>query len=225
MRFLSTGLLILTDCIHTRCVLYSEDGRFLRESKFSDYLWGMHYDKKMEVLYLTLPEQKEIKMVDYNNFAEIKTFHTKFPVRGITNVNGKFYTIGANLLSIFNYDFELIDEDAVDDDSDDIASDKSGNIIYSCFKTSTVTKRNKENKIMFVYKHTALKAPFGIAVDPVGNIYACGHNSNNIHVISETGRTLRILHGFTRSQFIAFQENSYKFFVVEERGIKICELF
>lgn len=129
------------------------------------------------------------------------------------------------MLSIYNSDFELIDEDSVDDDSDDIASDKSGNIIYSCFKTSTVTKRNKENKIMFVYKHTALKAPFGLAVDPVGNIYVCGHNSNNIHVISETGQTLKILSGITRPQFIAFQEYSNKFFVVEERGIKICELF
>lgn len=112
-------------------------------------------------------------MIDSKSFAEIKTFHTKFPVRGITNVNGKFYTIGAKLLSIFNSDFELIDEYAVDDDSDDITSDKSGNIIYSCFDTSTVTKRNNENKIMFVYKHTALKAPYGLAIDPVGNIYTC----------------------------------------------------
>lgn len=223
--FLSTGLLILADFNLTRCVLYNEEGYFQRESKFSDSLWGMHYDQKMEVFYLTLPEQKEIKMIDYNNFAEIKTFHTKFPVRGITNVNGKFYTIGAKLLSIFNSDFELIDEDAVDDGSDDIASDKSGNIIYTCFETNTVTKRNKENKIMFVYKHTALKAPFGIAVDPVGNIYVCGHDSNNIHVISETGLIMRILHGFTRPQFIAFQENGYKFFVVEQSGIKICDLF
>lgn len=78
---------------------------------------------------------------------------------------------------------------------------------------------------MFVYKHRALEAPHGLAVDPVGNIYVCGYDSNNIHVISKTGQTLRILHGFTRPQFIAFQENSYKFFVVEESGIKICELF
>lgn len=222
---MSTGLLILTDFNLTQCVLYNEEGDFQRECKFSDSLWGMHYDQKIEVLYLSIPEQKEIKMIDYNNFAEIKTFHTKFPVRGITNVNGKFYTIGAKLLSIFNSDFELIDEDAVDEDSDDIASDKFGNIIYTCFKKNTVTKRNKENKITFVYNHTALEGPFGIAVDPVGSIYVCGYNSNTIHVISETGQTLRILHGFTHPQFIAFQENSYKFFVVEESGIKICELF
>lgn len=56
--FLSTGLLILTDFILTRCVLYNEEGDFQRESEFSDSLWGMHYDQKMEVLYLTLPEQK-----------------------------------------------------------------------------------------------------------------------------------------------------------------------
>lgn len=126
-------------------------------------------------------------MVDYNNFVEIKIFYIKFLVRGIINVNGKFYIIGVNLLSIFNYDFEFIDEDVVDDDFDVIVFDKFGNIIYLCFKISIVIKWNKENKIMFVYKYIVLKVLFGFVVDLVGNIYVCGYNSNNIYVILEIG--------------------------------------
>lgn len=106
------------------------------------------------------------------------------------------------MLCTLNSDFEVINETDVDDDSDDITSDVSGNIIYSCFMKDTVTKKDKENEIMFVYRHPDLKAPYGLAVDPVGNIYVCGHFSNNIHVISEAGKTLRILPGFTRPQFI-----------------------
>lgn len=92
------------------------------------------------------------------------------------------------------------------------------------YMKDTVTKKDKENEIMFVYKHPDQKAPYGLAVDPVGNIYVCGHLSNNIHVISEAGKTLRILPGFTRPQFMAFQESCFRFFVVEEKGVKICEL-
>lgn len=135
-------------------------------------------------------------------------------------MNGRFSTIGTKLLCTLNYDFELVNETDVDAESDDITSDVYGNIIYSCYQNSTVTKKNNKNETIFVYKHLSLKAPYGLAVDPVGNIYVCGYDSNNIHVISETGKTLKILHGFTRPQFIAFQENSFKFFVVEEKKLE-----
>lgn len=98
-------------------------------------------------------------------------------------MNGKFYIIGVKWLSIFNFDFEFIDEDVVDDDFDDIVFDKFGNIIYTCFKISIVIKRNKENKIMFVYKYKVFKGLFGFVVDLVGNIYVCGYVSNNVYII------------------------------------------
>lgn len=185
----------------------------------------MYFDKKMEVFYVALPEKQDIKMINLHDFAEIKTFPVKFQARGITNTNGIFFAIGVKQLCTFNSDFELINETDVNDDSDDITSDASGNIIYSCYRKNTVTKKNKENKIIFVYRHQNLESPYGLAVDPVGNIYVCGRSSNNIHVISEDGKTLRILYGFDHPQFIAFQGNSFKFFVVEESDVNICELF
>lgn len=77
---------------------------------------------------------------------------------------------------------------------------------------------------MFVYRHQNLESPYGLAADHIGNIYVCGYHSNNIHVISEAGETLRVLYRFKRPQFIALQENRLKFFVVEERSVKICEI-
>lgn len=222
--FLPNGVLILTDYNLKRCALFSEDGHFQKELKFSASLWGMHYDQEMEVLYLTIPVKKEIKMINCNTFSEIKTFHTKLPARGITKVNGRFFTIGAKWLCTHNYDFELVNETFLEDDSDDITGDVSGNIIYSRYTNDTVTKKNDKNETIFVYQHEGLKAPYGLAADPVGNIYVCGHLSNNIHIISETGKTLGILRGFDRPQFIAFQENSFKFFVMEREKVRICEL-
>lgn len=128
---MSNGLLILTDFMLNRCALLSEDGNIIRELKFSNSLWGMHYDQKKEVFYAILPKRQEIRMINLQDFANIKTFPVKFAAKGITNVNEKFFIIGAKSLCTANPDFEVINETDVDDDSDDITSDVSGNIIYS----------------------------------------------------------------------------------------------
>ena len=164
-------------------------------------------------------------MIRCDDLSEIKTFSMECPVRGITNINGKFHVIGEAQLRVLNSDFELIEGTDVDEDSDDITTDLYGNIIYSCFKKNTITKKDGKNKIQFVYQHSGLKRPYGLAVDPKGNIYVCGHHSHNIFVISGDGSLLKILDGFFSPQFIAFQENSFKFFVVQNKSfVKICEL-
>lgn len=219
--FWPNDLLILTDLSSKQYAVFSKEGSLQRESPSQDALWGMHYDQKMEVIYVTLPEKQEIKMINSHNFAEIKTFPIKFSATGTTSVNGKFFGIETNLLYSLNSDFEVINKTSVTGDSDDITSDVSGNIIYCCYERNTVTKKNKANKIMFVYKHPNQESTYGLAVDPTGNIYVCGHHSNNIHVISEAGETLRVLDGFQRPRFIAFQCNSFKFFVVDENGVRI----
>lgn len=52
---------------------------------------------------------------------------------------------------MFNFDFEFINEIDVNDDFDDIIFDVFGNIIYLCYRKNIVIKKNKENKIIFVY--------------------------------------------------------------------------
>lgn len=101
----------------------------------------MHSDQNMEVIYVTLPEKQEIKMINLHDFSEVKTFPIKFAATGITSVNGKFFVIGAKSLCLFNSNFEVIDKTGVDGNSDDITSDVSGNIIYSCYQKNTVTKK------------------------------------------------------------------------------------
>lgn len=124
--FLPNDLLILTDLSSKQYAVFSNEGSLQRESPSQDALWGMHYDQKMEVIYVTLPEKQEIKMINSHNFAEIKTFPIKFSATGTTSVNGKFFGIETNLLYTLNSDFEVINKTSVTGDSDDITSDVSG---------------------------------------------------------------------------------------------------
>lgn len=66
-------------------------------------------------------------------------------------MNGIFFVIGVKQLCMFNFDFEFINEIDVNDDFDDIIFDVFGNIIYLCYRKNIVIKKNKENKIIFVY--------------------------------------------------------------------------
>lgn len=93
----------------------------------------MYYDLKMEVFYVIILMKKEIKMINFNSFFEVKIFYIKLLVRGIIKLNGRFFMIGVELFCLFNYDFEVISEIDVDDDFDDIICDMFGNIIYLCY--------------------------------------------------------------------------------------------
>lgn len=62
--FLPSGHLVLTDFGLNRCALFGEDGQLQTELSFSSSLWGMHYDQRVEVLYLSIPEKNKIKMIN-----------------------------------------------------------------------------------------------------------------------------------------------------------------
>lgn len=64
--FLPNGHLVLTDFGLNRCALFGEDGQLQTELSFSSSLWGMHYDQRVEVLYLSIPDKNEIKMINLN---------------------------------------------------------------------------------------------------------------------------------------------------------------
>ncbi|KAL3884098.1 hypothetical protein ACJMK2_030320 [Sinanodonta woodiana] len=46
---------------------------------------------------------------------------------------------------------------------------------------------------LFVYKPGNLRRPIGIALDRDGNVYVVGHNSDNVHKLSQEGRPLQII--------------------------------
>lgn len=225
--FLRDGRLILANSDSTRRSVFAihKNGTFQKEIAFSNQPTNVNYDRDVETLYITFLEKTEMKCLRLQDLSEMRTVQVDVPPRIILKIDERVCVVGNHVLNVFNSDFELINKTDLLDCLDGAATDVHGNIIYSCRHNHTVKKMNNSNKVMFTYRHWNLRSPSSPAVDPAGNIYVCGRDSDNIHVISETGKTLKILDGFKRPQCIAFKENSFMFFVVvEESYVKICEL-
>lgn len=109
--------------------------------------------------------------------------------------------------------------------TDDVALGGDGNIIFSNYSEKCLKTFDKSGKMLFKYSHEELNNPFGLTVDGHGNIFVNGSASNNIHIVSNDGKTVRILKGVESSRCIKFFRGTYRFLVGEGGGrVKVFEL-
>lgn len=79
--------------------------------------------------------------------------------------------------------------------------------------------------MLFKYTHKELNKPFGLTVDGHGNIFVNGNDTNNIHIVSNDGKIIRILEGVQNPTYIKFLRGTYRFLVGECGGrVKVFEL-
>ena len=99
--------------------------------------------------------------------------------------------------------------------TDDVAFDDEGNVIYSSYSQNKVRKQDMAGNILFSYTHEKLEKPFGLAVNIYGEIFVGGFASNNIHILSRSGQLLRILEGVRKPKWIKFQNDTNRLFVID----------
>lgn len=115
--------------------------------------------------------------------------------RIILKIDERVCVVGNYVLNVFNFDFEFINKIDLFDCLDGVVIDVYGNIIYLCCYNYMVKKMNNSNKVMFIYRYWNLCLFLSFVVDLVGNIYVCGCDSDNIYVILEIGKIIKIQMG------------------------------
>lgn len=115
--------------------------------------------------------------------------------RIILKIDERVCVVGNYVLNVFNFDFEFINKIDLFDCLDGVVIDVYGNIIYLCCYNYMVKKMNNSNKVMFMYRYWNLCLFLSFVVDLVGNIYVCGCDSDNIYVILEIGKIIKIQMG------------------------------
>lgn len=203
------------------------DGEVLKEISLPGTPWGLCVHEENEVL-VTLPYSKKVVILDVNSLEIKQALSVNCLCRGIA-MSGHTAVIGARSSVVMFPDISdrnicrtLTAETGT---TIDVAMDIYGNVIYSNYSISSVRKEDKRGKMLFHYSHKELKTPYGLTVDGHGNIFVNGSASNNIHIVSNEGKIIRILQGVQDPRCIKFLRGTYRFLVGEAGGcVKVFEL-
>lgn len=95
-----------------------------------------------------------------------------------------------------------------------ITATKNGLIVYSDWKLETVTAINDNGFEVWKYQTGDLKQPIELDVDSSDNIYIAGSTSNNLHVLSSSGKRIRVIENIPTPTFCKVNE--------DERIICVC---
>lgn len=225
--FLSLNKLLVADGTNKRCVLCNTDGVVLQEISLPGNAWGMCVHGENEVL-VTLPDNKKVVVLDANSLETKQSVSVDCDCRGIST-SGNTAVIGArgSIVMFHNFlDKNICKTLAKEKGStDDVALDRDGNVIFDNYSENTVKKIDTNGKMLFKYSHEELMMPYGLTVDGHGNIFVIGGVSNNIHIVSNDGKTVRILKGVQSPRCIKFLNGTYRFLVGEAAGcVKVFEL-
>uniref|UniRef100_A0A8W8I2L2 Tripartite motif-containing protein 56 n=1 Tax=Magallana gigas TaxID=29159 RepID=A0A8W8I2L2_MAGGI len=226
-EFLNHDKLLLTDRKNKRCVLCNTDGVVLQEISLPESPWGMCDHGENEVL-VTLPDNKKVVVLDANSLETKQSVSVDCDCRGIST-SGNTAVIDARD-SVVMYD-NFLDENIcktltiITGSTDDVALGGDGNIIFSNYSENVFKTFDKSEKMLFKYSHKELNNPYGLTLDGHGNIFVNGYDSNNIHIVSNDGKTVRILKGVQSPQCIKFLHGTNRFLVGEAGGrVKVFEL-
>ncbi|KAK3599419.1 hypothetical protein CHS0354_036438 [Potamilus streckersoni] len=196
-------------------------------------------DKKVAV---TVPGEKTVFVLTYTKNLQIfGSFQTQCECWGITFVEDKFVVTCDPSSATPNLKFFSLKGDEMKC----IMNDTNGPPLFKCpnyvitnqIKTlilvsdcgsNVITCLNLEGEVKFRYRHEKLDYPTGMSTDCQGNVYICGKESHNIHVITEEGMFSRILlsndnilHG---PRCISFETNGERFIVSDISGDNYNEI-
>ncbi|KAK3599420.1 hypothetical protein CHS0354_036439 [Potamilus streckersoni] len=182
-----------------------------------------------EKVAVTVPGEKTVFVLTYTKNLQIfGSFETQCECWGITFVEDKFVLTCDPLSAIPNLKFFSLEGKEIKC----IINEEKGSPLFKCpnyvitnqIKTlilvsdcgnNLITCLNLEGEVKFQYRHEKLNYPTGMTTDCQGNIYICGRNSHNIHVITAEGVFLRILlskdDGLHGPRSISFETNGERF--------------
>ncbi|XP_056022023.1 tripartite motif-containing protein 45-like [Ostrea edulis] len=220
--YLQNGELVLADYSKSRLIHCRTDGEILREVPLQGSPWDICVNEENDI-YATLPAEKKILVISIDTFNTTKTVEVDMECYGISQSGNTIAIGGLTVLEVLSADFQKCSRSSDVEKLYDVAVDMAENIINSSYTRHKVWKQDRGGNVLFTYSDAELQRPYGLTVDRVGNLYVNGNLSNNIHILSQTGKKLRILNDVKKPQCIKFQK-TYRFFVGEAGGrVKIFE--
>ncbi|XP_061190738.1 uncharacterized protein LOC133198749 [Saccostrea echinata] len=160
--------------------------------------------QKGNELFVTCKITKSIEVFSISDFKRVRSINLDFESFGISGWKEDLYlACGSKIVKIDKFGNEIKKFDTAGSSAFHILVAKSGIIVYTDWKINKVRAISEQWDTAWDYTSPELKCPYGLESDSLGNIYVAGMHSNNIHVLSNSGK----LFDFPKSQKSSIFEN------------------
>ena len=93
----------------------------------------------------------------------------------------------------------------------------SGKIYVSNWDQATVTCLKSDGTVIFEYKDPELTSPLELCVDDEDNVIVCGGSSDNIHIVTATGKKSAVIlsanDGIISPRSVAYRQTDHTLIV------------
>lgn len=167
-------------------------------------------------IFVTNTASNTVDVFSSDDFHKIRNFHLKsINIMGIACWEDNLYGACGNQILKLNRMGEILQKYDVNGRNVlHITATKNGLIVYSDWKLETVTAINDNGFEVWKYQTGDLKQPIELDVDSSDNIYIAGSTSNNLHVLSSSGKRIRVIENIPTPSFCKVNE--------DERIICVC---
>lgn len=159
-------------------------------------------------IFVTNTVSKTIDVFSSVYFQKLRNFQLNCNFRGIICWGGNLYVACVtHILKLDQMGHTLQTYNVVGNNILHITTTRSGLIVYTDCRLETVTAIDDTGREVWIYKTCDLKQPMELDIDSNNNIYIAGYISNNIHVLSSSGRRIRVIENIPSPTFCKINED------------------
>lgn len=158
-------------------------------------------------IFVTNTVSKTIDVFSSADFQKLRNFQFNCKFRGITCFEGNLYVACVtHILKLDQMGHRLQTYNVDGNNILHVITTRRGLIVYTDWRLETVTAIDDKGRGVWIYKSCDLKQPMELDVDSYDNIYIAGYISNNIHVLSNSGKLIRVIENIPNPTFCKINE-------------------
>lgn len=182
-----------------QCFLFERNGKQIKQIQFGQHPLCVRNDG--EEIFITSGSEMKISVISSKTFQHNRSLSMKKKCFGLDVFNNHLYIASSDSLDVIDKNGILLQSYDVEEKVECVIVTKQGNIVYSTYNRDIVTAMNDKGNTVWKYASPDLRFPYGLEKDSKDNIYIAGRDSNNIHVISRDGDSLRVFDNIDRPWF------------------------
>lgn len=191
--FTESGMLLLTDHVNRRLVLVDQSYNFVDEFKLDGKPTDITQGNEPKEFFVALREDGILRCTFKDGqFSALGRLLSPTGAWGIRFLGNTRVVGTEKFISVVGPDGQDIRSMSKSGADTYLALLKEENMLYHK-DSNTIVGRRIEGVEIFRYSINSLVYPVGLGLDRDGNLYVCGRNSKNVHLVSKDGLRDRVI--------------------------------